>query len=1605
MKAPTSADAKNEAEPQGDRTFWQNFIRKFHFEVNIQNLVIAISTENPTRKATSFHVHLRDVSFTKERPASDIIDYHFRLAIKEIEGKMLLNETTTHRILCIRALFPEPSDSSGRLTSSLAVSLDIKILRQLKSSLSTQSDKPTRKQSTLSEEIEKRLIIRANVSCIQTLLSPLICIYLQRLLTKLGRTSYHRYLIDAKDRNNGKTKNSKQKLHKIHDLNDLKKLTSSFINTMDNLSTRIAKCEAATARISDMPELELKATLSKNLLHSEESNTDDSVDSEEDGPKLIIDIETHLETFVMGYMIDIVENPLVFSWIEINRESKKRLETYELFDMLCFEDLLMDHYLFMMGNLHLNHESNQSRTLVVSLQAAQVIRLGPIKEVILSKHQSLETKNKNVIQENAHSASKNHINHASFMKVQDDFNSIHDDNFYSAVEDSVFMSVKDKNNWEKTPLLNFCKISNKNEPLLRIELDTITSGTTSFMTNLFHEAELNINPTSLPLNLLVRGWQTALYQVQRYLQMEDLSPKKGAYLAEENKSLYHGLKDDQLKEFFFTPLLDCLKNPQRLAELTKGIIGDSILQRLSFKFSSSKVSVNIQTTGPESSSLVAVLDGCFAEWEGPSKNLTFKVLHSLKVEVQGKEQIAGSLSEAVGYPILNYRPSKQDKVVLGDDCSRWLLCLHELDLVVSLKRLSLIEPILKTWIDELKASGIAELTAALSLHHISHQFDRTYNHFEDEAQVYSLLEQALDECGATIPRVELAAVLRQARLKIEDDSAKIMRECFLSKTQIVTDDLDEWMVPNGTQLLSLKEDTINKNRYWENKSVEDKTILILEVKDVMALQTKEEPETLLVSVFAGRLQDGFTQTVYEQADHRGDVEIFCLSNYLFRGKETPIAKLSLEAEDLDELSREFYSLWQSNALMNNFIRLKIDMQARETSLVFSPCILKQRADAISLLDAVVQQVRALTCHPLASIWTSGEPSSPSKASRSVLKVNFQQVFIDVVDHDSFRFITKVTGLNLKIDQRSDKTNSAIEVKQMQAYGSTEIDAITQMNCYNLLEDSKKFFKILSFNNLSWTIVDLNDNGELEIEVKLPMREERERQGPEIWISPFVIKVLLGTSDYFSRLSLVLSGFMQAADKQGESPKLRSKLGEAKRTNKAHQALKKECKQKKKGDDSFEMVGNNIQSIETVLECLACKALDSAEATILKREEDDSTENLRSLSRKRLLTHVSKLHVYVFCEQTFDNDRYLELRCSDLNTVYRSDIFQGTGKTPLGSEETFLATIGGLALVDNVETSIFQYVLEMNSMPIAVATSYYKLDTERNSNALCSQSSAPKRKTSESIAECSTIFVPEVQMRKKSFDLVELTPDVGHDLECKRFLLDDTIGLRLVLNIKPLNLFLTESSSELMIEFCKEAKKVMGQDTKEKLEASTNSETVIGPTISIDYLYVSDIEISCRASSKSLLTPVKYLPTLDIALSMFLVEGQNSMKEKQLWEKIQAHYLGELKLKELLRSNLKNIAVVAQFLKLSHALVSIYQYLKYRDREVSPYLHMLKDFILWNIFKTGELGVSVLGDIFGSLGKLVLIAGYDYLRRNKYFDKLEKKLFLLENGRMDSLKSL
>lgn len=192
-------------------------------------------------------------------------------------------------------------------------------------------------------------------------------------------------------------------------------------------------------------------------------------------------------------------------------------------------------------------------------------------------------------------------------------------------------------------------------------------------------------------------------------------------------------------------------------------------------------------------------------------------------------------------------------------------------------------------------------------------------------------------------------------------------------------------------------------------------------------------------------------------------------------------------------------------------------------------------------------------------------------------------------------------------------------------------------------------------------------------------------------------------------------------------------------------------------------------------------------------------------------------------------------------------------------------------------------------------------------------------------------------------------------------------MKVVFFVKPLNLFLSESSTELLNGFQKSVKMLYSINDCSEPQDSSKIEASVKPTWSVDFIYISDIQLNCRTSSKSMLTPVKYLPSIQINLPFFMMEDVHEILEKDAIGAMERHYMVELQVMNLIKSNMKNLALIAQLFKAAHAVMGIYQYARNRNERVGENLSDLQEFFLWNLYKAGELGASVFNDVLNSLG--------------------------------------
>lgn len=1601
-------EAKSASEAQGDRSFWQNFLRKFHFEIRVNNLLCKLYTENPTRKAAYFSAQCRELVLTKERPASEIIDYHFKLHMREFLGKLTIEDWAQHNVLLMSAACQGSPVYNKKIENQYAATLDMKIIRQLKSSLSTPTEGMRRKNSTLSEEIEQKFIIRAHTTSIQSVISPIVGVYLLRLLEKLQRASLFDIFSEKVAQSSDIKNHKKMRKNKGKELDDIKKLTASFIHAVDALPERIARCEMVTNNLEELDQLQLKKAISRGMHSGSSKKSEDSSDEEDQIPGLITDIELHLESAVLGYIIDMPEKQPNFSWINLDSLLQQKEKSSTSAESIHFEDLMMDQYVLVVNDIHIRHQSSLAKPLWASIQGLQVNRFSLVKEISLSRNESLENKDQKVIQENSLNQQARHIGN-SFVKINDDSSISHEDKFYSIIEDSMFLSIKDRGLWTRTNLIRVCGKEGKTLPTLEFHMSVDHEGDSKLDIVAPYRIELNLNTVSLPLDMIANGWMSAFYQADRCLHLETISPRKDFFMNQETKLFYQGLDPTQLVHFFYDPLNKALQNGRIMSEIANMILGNSGFESTNISIAIKELVIGLKALPGDNELLESTLSGVKLSWDAPKKNFNFKIQDGIICELIEDNAVLKGPTENKSLLLLRYRPESTDTVSFCKDFNDWNFFLNSLEVKISLVRLNMLTNILSVWREML--GPLLPLTSDLmqAITKTMAEFDKVYNHFDSESTVFTETFSAVKNYLEKSERKNLSFLLKFLRIAVEDDSCKIMRQCFLSKIQPVTEVDEDWYVAGGSGIIPLKDELKGKNDYWQNKIVEDKTILSLELDDIMALESSEEPGIIFFSVYAGRLQDGFTSLLSQHSRGQSDVEIIQLSNDLFKGSSPPSSKLPLQTTSIESLGSIFYQLWQDNQLMANFCRLKLDKHSGEIALIVSPMAIKHRTDNLALLASLGQILQEIGSHALFDLMSGSKEEAVKSGQRRLIKINLHQVYVDLVDEQNYRLVLKLMEVVAKLDISPECVNGKVDLKCLQAFSTNDQQAIHKLNCYHMLDDPI-FCRLALMSNLSATFMTPNDCGETEIAVSLHTRDSWDIKGLEIFINPVNIIVISGVIDYFGELGKVLNKLSSSASQDQSSTYLTNKLQGAKRVNARKQTSRKDYLQAMSGkksvsssDDSFEMIGEHTTTVESIRECLDCKLLESAEGIIRAQEKPTCTDPLREESKLRFQLDLSKAHVYIFCEHNYSSEQHLEARINDLAFSMRKAILGSSSQTGLGSETTLLLAVGGFNILDKVQNSIFQYVLETPGHPLTLAINMIELDIERYEIGAVSTSIKAKRKTSESM-DTRGVSMTTTTSRKISHDALELSSEFTKEKECKfRFTSDDLHNLKLVITIKPLHLYLSESSTDLLINFYKSVQKLLSLNAVASTPVVTPTNAAMKPACTIDYIYISDIQLDLRTSSKSLLTPVKYFPELKLSLPLLFIENKNLDARSELNEKMVNHYMVELTIQKLIKSNAKNLALVSQLFKASHALLGIYRFVRYRNREVTESLVELQDFVLWNLCKAGELGASVFSDFLHIIGRLLSLSGYDQFKNSRYFDKLEKKIFLLENGQIDSLK--
>lgn len=1336
----------------------------------MNNLVCKLYTENPTRKAAYFSAHFREVVLTKERPSSEIIDYHFKVLVREAHGKLTIEDLAQHQVFLVSAVSQDSPVYNKKIENQYGATLDMKILRQLRSSLATPTDGPRRKNSTLSEEIEQKFIIRAHSTSIQCLISPIVGVYLIRMLEKIQRTSMFEIFSDKVAQTSDIKTKKKASKHRANDLDDFKKMTASFIHAVDTLPEKIARCEMVTNNVEELDELQFKKAISRGINSNNSKQSNESSDEEEtEIPGLITDIELHMGSAVVGYILDMPEKQPRFSWINMDFLLYKKEEMRNPSESINFDDLLMDQYIIVVSDIYMRHLSSLVKPLWASIQGIHINRFSLAKDISLSRNESLENKNQNIIHESASAQQTRHIG-SNYVKINEESSMSHEDKFYSIVDDSLFHSIKEKGLWSRTNLLKIIGEDGQTSPPIGFHMSTGIEGDTRLDIVMPYTFELNLNTVSLPLDLIVNGWMSAYYDAGRCLHLEDMSPRKDFFMNQETKMIYQGIDATQLVHFFYEPLQKLLKDKTHISEIAKIMSENSVFDRFTMNLAIKKAIVSAKAHPGDNELLESTFGEIKLSWEAPSKKLSCKIEDGVKCELIEDNSLLPSPVAKRPLLLFRYKPQSSDVIAFSQNLSDWNILLTTFEFKISLTRMSMLNKILSAWSNVLilTFTSTSELVQAFSK--TMSEFDSVYNHFAGESEVYTDVKQAVRLNTLKCESRSLNLLLKHLIVAVEDDTCKIMRQYFMSKTQPVPVTDDDWFVAGSSGVIPLKDELKRKNDYWQNKIVEDKTILSLELDDIMILECAEEPEILFFSIYAGRLQDGFTSMIHEQSRGRGDVEIIHISNDLFKSKESPSSKLSLNSDTVESLGSTFYDLWQDNRLVDKMCRLKYDRHNDECVVIVSPMIIKHRSDNISLLSSVSQTLIDIGSHPLLKL-AGGEQQSSKSSDKCLAKLNFNQLYIDIVDKQNYRLVIKMMDAVTKIEYASDRLNLKIDIKILQAFSTNDHQAIHHANCYHML-DSDAFCRLALATNLSIACATPNSCGETKVTITMHARDDWDAKGLEIFVNPANILVLSCVMEYFGELSKVIEKLsMGMTQDQGDSY-LTNRLQGAKKVNANKQTSRDDClyslsnkKSVSSSEDSFEVVGEYDTSVESIKECLDCKLLDSAEGILRAQEKPTCMDPLREESKFRLRFKFSKAHIYIFCEKNYTSKQHCEVRISDLSMNLRKSSLGSLTQSRIGSETTFLLAIGGFNVMDNIQNSIFQYVLETPGHPFSFAMNMIELDIERGENDASNTMIKAKRKTSE-VTENRGEGFPTPKSRKNSHGSLELSTEFDREKECK-----------------------------------------------------------------------------------------------------------------------------------------------------------------------------------------------------------------------------------------------
>lgn len=996
-----------------------------------------------------------------------------------------------------------------------------------------------------------------------------------------------------------------------------------------------------------------------------------------------------------------------------------------------------------------------------------------------------------------------------------------------------------------------------------------------------HKVMVNFDLESFKLMTDRKAIYDYIFEMCQTVNSEKRRGQNESHRLNEARLLFDGVNDQVLASVVCSlkRLLECLKDDH----LRETLLAEwkITLPHMLTKVQSTKIELNV-------TNFEAKVGGMIDAFEGKSSHVLLKtgcikVVHNKSILVSWTQPIEVAIETETGkHTVINIVGDKQtNENVVGIDESCMVVKISTIEVRLSpaiFEGLLMLVQFIGSKLDRLEFNHHKYQIVPMLLALID-QHNNSYVLFNEELEINKLLRVIQAKLYEAPDMIGKAYVyIGNVELKIYDEEiTKDIIESSIAQRKRMHEEFGDWTIVDDDATArpfqeKLAEDIEDKERRLKSLNV----VIHLELKPIMFKQYFGPKPSMMLFIHTIMLQDGLT-FISMNENRQNYATHFCelysinynqpsydaqLKNSKFEimkciGSFNQILRLFKKEKPFLEVTQE---LGIDTEYQRPILKTKVEVSsivfrlAMSTSKETFACLIRiidstlWRLDNISLLFMKLREANTTeemkVYHRLQTQRLQSQPHTNVSDTGSLLKVNFDSIYLDVFNETSYRLIFKVKNTEVRIDDNL-ALNQPIQIEcnlLQAAFALTD----EEKRCKSVtgIEDKVKFFKVLNLLTMIVKITQPRESGvaTTDVEVLLPTKDGRNLLLMIDIESMSVIKELLETFSSLiqhskNKTKFIFKDLTEYKFRQPDTP-LRKEFQEWEKVGQKLpeiQAIR----------DQFKILSGQVtESFMNDDKAKDEKAEDTSEEAMTEiKEKLDSTQRfLRELFVEKLPEKVSNLNIRVFVDkitinvyQDFNHDvhSYVSMKICQLIAV--ANISGSSLETSRKSEKTFTTTsvivsARSFKVLDKTVGSMFKYLLKV----------------PHHSLCLFFRNRVVAEKTVKSGIE---IFKPTYVI--ESFN--------------------DRLGLVVDLNPIQINLYdksvdsLEAFTERLLIIFkAKPPEEVIV--ISERKESSMNLQEK-GPDFLLDYICINDLSLQLQARSATNLSVINFVPDINITIEV------------------------------------------------------------------------------------------------------------------------------------------